>query len=61
MTDVTGEDVFAAVILGVSVKLSAIIHDAAASAGLDVPLTLASLILVGVLIAANYPWEGKRP
>lgn len=55
MTDINIEDVFAAVILGVSVKLSAILHDVAISAGLEGPLTLGAFILLAVLIAANNP------
>ena len=60
MTDITGEDMFAAVILGASVKMSAIIHDAAASMGLETPLTLAALILAGTLVAYSFR-EEKRP
>ena len=55
MTDINIEDVFAAVALGVSVKLSAILHDAAVSAGLEGPLTLVVFILLTVLIATNSP------
>ena len=48
------EDLFVALVLGASVRLSALLHTAAASAGLETPLTLAVLILLVVLIAANH-------
>jgi hypothetical protein len=58
LTDVIEEDLFAAIISGFSIKLSAIIHDAAASAGLETALSLTIFILLAILIATNYR-EGK--
>jgi hypothetical protein len=59
LTDITEEDLFTAIISGVSIKLSAIIHDAAASVGLEGPLTLGVFILLAILIAANHPWRSN--
>jgi hypothetical protein len=55
LTDVTEEDLFTAILFGVSVRISTVIHDAAASVGLEGPLTLGVFILLAVLIATNHP------
>jgi len=54
------EDLIVALVLGGTVKLSAIIHDAAASMGLETPLTLAALILAGVLVAYSFRERKKE-
>jgi hypothetical protein len=54
------EDLLAAILFGASAKISPIIHDIAVSMGLDTPLTLAALILVGVLAALSL-LEEKHP
>ena len=54
------EDVAVAVVLGVSFRFFSIIHEVTASMGLEAPLTLAVLILAGVLYSSIL-WEKKRP
>jgi len=59
LTDITGEDLFAGLLLGICVKLSALTRDIAISAGLDGPLTLGAFILLAILIATNHPWRSN--
>ena len=60
MTDTNEGDIFAAMILGFSVRIFSIVHDVTAPMGYEPPLLIAALIALGIGIALSL-MEEKQP